>query len=244
MKIAIAQLQPLKGAIESNIAQHKKLIQLAVKNQADAIFFPELSVTSYEPELAKQLVLQKDDSIFSSFQEISDQHNLLIGVGAPTPSASDIYISLLIFQAFAPITIYHKQQLHEDELPFFVSGNEQLIIQIKKESIAPAICYESLQANHAAQAVDLGATIYLASVAKAQKGIEKAKAHYPQIAKQYQLPVLMANCVGSCDNFVGAGQSAVWNTKGEMISQLSPQQEGIIIYDTEKESTQQVVLAG
>ena len=68
MKIAIAQIQALKGNIDSNIENHKKLIQLAVNNQVNAIFFSELSLTSYEPELAQQLVLKKEDPILSTFQ--------------------------------------------------------------------------------------------------------------------------------------------------------------------------------
>lgn len=55
MKIAIAQTRPFKGDISANIETHKKLIELAISYKADTIFFPELSVTGYEPELAKDL---------------------------------------------------------------------------------------------------------------------------------------------------------------------------------------------
>ena len=243
MKIAIAQIQPLKGDTNANRKKHERIIQEAIDNQVNALFFSELSLTSYEPELAKESVVQRDNPIYFSFQQLSDQHNLLIGIGAPTPFTLGVHISMLVFKPYIPVSIYHKQQLHDDELPFFVRGSKQLIIKTNNYSIAPAICYESLQVSHAAQAVDLGATIYVASVAKAQKGIEKAKQHYPLIAKQYQLPVLMANCVGPCDNFVGAGQSAVWNIQGEMISHLSEEEEGIIIYKTEKGTAEQVILS-
>ena len=51
MKISIAQTRPIKGDIPANIEAHKRFINLAVSNGADAIFFPELSITGYEPEL-------------------------------------------------------------------------------------------------------------------------------------------------------------------------------------------------
>ena len=81
------------------------------------------------------------------------------------------------------------------------------------------------------KAIAAGANIYLASVAKSQKGINKAKAYFPKAAKQHSIPILMANCFGYCDNFQSVGQSAVWNKAGEMIGQLSDKEAGLLIYD-------------
>jgi predicted amidohydrolase len=49
MKICAAQTRPVRGDIQTNIDNHKKLIDLAVSNGADIIIFPELSLTGYEP---------------------------------------------------------------------------------------------------------------------------------------------------------------------------------------------------
>jgi hypothetical protein len=54
-----------------------------------------------------------------------------------------------------------------------------------------------LQPNHSEKAFQLGADIYIASVAKSQSGVDKAMRHYPEVAKKYAMPVLMANSVGS-----------------------------------------------
>ena len=53
MKICVAQTRPIKGNIEANIENHINLLKLAISNEAEAVFFPELSLTGYEPELAK-----------------------------------------------------------------------------------------------------------------------------------------------------------------------------------------------
>ena len=55
MKIAAAQIRPKKGDIEANILKHVDIIKLAATLKAEALFFPELSLTSYEPELAEAL---------------------------------------------------------------------------------------------------------------------------------------------------------------------------------------------
>ena len=55
MKICIAQTAPIKGNVSANIEAHLNFIELALTLNAEAIFFPELSLTSYEPKLAKEL---------------------------------------------------------------------------------------------------------------------------------------------------------------------------------------------
>jgi len=230
MKIALAQIHPTKGDIPTNIEKHKQFIDLANKQQADAVFFSELSLTGYEPNLAKALAFQVDDERLNTFQEISNDHSITIGLGLPTHATNGIHISMAIFQPNTTTIFYHKQQLHEDELPYFINGNQQVVIEIEKQKITPAICYESLRMDHAAHAASLGSTIYLASVAKPQGGLEKAMVHYPKIAQRYQLPVMMVNCIGYCDNFESVGQTGIWNSKGKLLAQLGKQEEGILVF--------------
>ncbi|WP_337043788.1 carbon-nitrogen hydrolase family protein [Emticicia sp. 17c] len=232
MKIGLAQIRPVKGNIPANTHKHEQLISLAVRHQADALFFPELSLTSYEPELAHALALAPDAGVLTVFESLAHAHRLMLGIGAPLRTPKGIQIALFVFRPDTSREIYAKQMLHTDELPYFVQGHTQLILQHNALNIAPAICYESLQENHAAHAHALGANIYLASVAKSQKGINTAFAHYPRIARQYNMPVLMANSTGPCDNFESAGQSAVWSNTGELLAQLDHTQEGILIFDT------------
>jgi len=98
MKIAGAQIMPQMGSILENIEKHKALISLAVSGEANAIFFPELSLTGYGPGLAKDLATDQNDCKFDDFQRISDKHLITIGVGIPTKLNSDTLISMIIFQ--------------------------------------------------------------------------------------------------------------------------------------------------
>jgi predicted amidohydrolase len=235
MKICIAQIKPIKADIFANIETHKKLIKLALDEQADAIFFPELSITGYEPDIAKDFATNQDDEIFNELQQISDTDIIIIGAGMPIKSDAGILISMIIFQPNMPRQTYSKQHLHSDEFSFFEAGEKQIFVTFEDEKIAPAICYESLLSEHADEAAKSGASIYVASVAKSANGIEKAFEHYPEIAKKYSMTVLMANCIGKCDNFESAGNSAIWNKQGILIGQLDDEHEGVLIFDTEIE---------
>jgi len=242
MKIALAQIHPKKGKIDENIQAHLKWIQLAIEHQANAIFFPELSITAYEPTLAQNLAKAENDPSFNVFQKISDAHEISIGLGLPTTTENGIHITMLIFQAHQKRSTYAKQILHEDELPFFVEGTKSFSLTQEGIQIAPAICYESLQERHLQKAVQAGAHIYLASVAKGQKGIDKAMMHLSAMAKKYGLPILMSNAVGYCDNFMCSGQSGVWNDKGELLEQLNNEEEGLLLFDTKTQTIQKVKL--
>lgn len=233
MKICAAQTRPVKGDIETNITHHKKLIKLAVANGADIIIFPELSLTGYEPGLAKQLATNTEDSRFDDFQKISDASQVIIGVGAPIKNNKDVCIAMVFFQPGEARQTYSKKYLHPDEEAFFISGENSFSLQIGSSKIAFAICYELSVPGHSEDAFKGGAVIYAAGVAKSRSGVEKAVNSLSGIAKKYSMTVLMSNCIGYCDDFECGGKTSIWNNKGLLAGQLHDTNEGIIMMDTD-----------
>lgn len=233
MKICVAQTRPIKGDIQSNIDNHKKIIDLAVSNGADTVIFPELSITGYEPELAKELATNQDDSRFDDFQRIADAKQMTIGVGVPTKNSAGVCISMILFQPHQARQTYSKKYIHPDEEEFFIGGQSSIGLIGGKTNIAIAICYELSVPEHSENAFKGGAEIYIASVAKSVSGVEKAFKSLSEIACNYSMMVLMSNCLGRCDNFESGGKTSVWNNKGLLIGQLNDTDEGIIIIDTD-----------
>ncbi len=232
MKICIAQTKSHKGDIQKNILNHLKMIKWAIEYNSDLIVFPELSITGYEPKLAKEFAKNIDDQIFNPFQKLSNENNITIGIGVPTLSAKGIKISMLLFKPNLKRIIYSKQILHKDESPYFVCGHQQIFLEIKKEKIAFGICYETLQRNHFEKAIENKANIYIASVAKSGSSLKKAYSYFPNISAEFNTPILMANSVGKCDNFMSVGQSSIWNKQGTLVNKLDYKNQGILIYDT------------
>ncbi len=237
MKICIAQTRPLTGELLQNIDRHIAFVEAAVSHQANIIIFPELSLTGYEPTLAQTLAIPPDDPRLTVFQDLADERQITIGVGAPTQSQPRPHISLILFQPQKPGQLYSKQYLHADEEPYFVPGEPVSGLLGKHNEVALAICYELAVPEHAAKAASNKAKIYIASVAKFVDGIEKANTRLAEIARKFAMTVLMANCVGPADGGQCAGQSAVWNQNGELVAQLDNVNEGIIVYDTEIQDT-------
>jgi predicted amidohydrolase len=207
------------------------------------VYFPELSLTGYEPALAKSLAFCLGDSRLDALQACSDTGGLTIGVGMPLAAASAVQIGMAWFTPHTPRRSYAKQHLHVDELRYFVPGSGQLVLDSAGHRLAPAICYESLQMHHAAQAAALDSEIYLASVAKGAGNLGKAMAHYPAVAGQHDMLVMMANGVGPSDDFVSVGQSAAWHRNGELLAQMDAESDGFVLLDTTSPTASVHVLA-
>jgi len=232
MRICAAQLAAVPGDIAANVGRHVLVVELAWSQQADLVFFPELSLTGYEPTLAQGLATDADDARLDVFQTVADARRIIIGVGLPTRSKSGPQISLVVFRPLERRLTYSKQRLHADELPWFAGGEEQLVIDAGGHRLAPAICFESLQPDHASAVADLGADTYLVTAAKPHRNVEPARQHYSSFARRHSMIVLMANCVGPSDDFVGAGRSAAWTERGRLAAELSDHDEGIVMIDT------------
>ncbi len=242
MKICLAQISTANNTIEENIKYHLRIVNIASIYHADAGFFPELSLSGYEPGIAKDAAQRLKNISLSAFQKLSDQNNITIGVGLPTVSSKGIHISMKIFQPGKSEKLYSKQYLHEDELPCFVEGEEQLFIYHDKDILCPAICYESLLEHHALNAHEHGTNIYIASVAKPEHGVDKALKHFPVIAKKYSMYVMMVNSVGFCDNFESVGNSSFWDTNGKLIRSLNKAEQSLLFADTDTGKTHEHIL--
>ncbi|MBB1285831.1 carbon-nitrogen hydrolase family protein [Flavisolibacter sp. BT320] len=233
MKICLAQMQSHPGDIAANADRHLQLIRLAAEQRADMIIFPELSLTSYEPTLANKLATTPEDKCFAAFREMSVAQNIIIGIGAPLQQAEGITIGLLLFHPDEKMIVYEKQYLHADEYPFFIPGKSNDGLIGDDTRIALAICYELSVPAHAKAALQNGAQVYLASVAKTAEGVTKAADRLAGLAREHAITTLLVNCVGPCDGVTCAGQSAVWNNRGELLSQLEENREGLLLLDTE-----------
>lgn len=232
MKICIAQTSPHKGDIAKNIEKHIALLNIAIREQADIVFFPELSLTGYEPTLAAELATTPDDKRLDIFQEISNKNKIVIGVGLPTNANGQLFISMIIFQPGKERLTYSKQYLYHTEVGIFTAGTEQLYLNVENNIVAPAICYELSNPEHAEQAHKNNANIYIASVLNSVSGIDGDIQKLSAIAAKYNMTTFLANYVGTSGGYQCAGKSSVWNNDGKLIGQLDDKNEGTLIYDT------------
>ena len=233
MRVAIAQIEAIKGNIEKNIENHLKWIKQAILNNADMVVFPELSLTGYEPDLADSLATNQDDTRLDVMQSLSDKNGITIGVGLPTRKEGNVFVSMIIIQPYKERITYSKQYLYPPEKSIFTAGKNPLVLNFETEVVSPAICYETSNKAHCEYASQNNATIYIASVLSSVGGIDAELKKLSDIAKNKNMVTFMANYVGKSGGYECAGKSSVWDTTGKLIGQLETGTEGILIYDTE-----------
>lgn len=242
MHIAVAQIGSRKGNITLNIGKHLHLIHLAKHYGANVIFFPELSITGYEPTLAKQLNFTIDSPLFSEIKSAAIKFNILVGIGAPIQRKAAPLIGQILFHPDGSVNYYAKKYLHPDETPFFDKGKVTPVVIFEDLNMGLAICYEISQDKHINDLLSQGVDIIIAPVAKSMTGIAVAHKRLSEIARKHGKPILMCNCVGPSEDFIATGQSAIWGPDGNLLQKLGPKEEAILILDSLTNTYQKIVI--
>lgn len=236
MILAAAQTNPDKKSVEENRKQHLLMIDEAFQQKVQLIVFPEMSLTGYQREKAKDLAFKTDDIRLVAFREKANQYQMMIVVGAPIEIQSELYIGAFIIQPGGPITVYTKQFLHDGEEKFFSPGPIVTSdLKIGDEKLSLAICADITNPQHPENAFTNQASLYVASIFYTPNGITEAYGQLSNYAEKYQMNILMANYCGESYGFKAAGESAFWNKNGKLVAQLD-KEEGLLIIDSAHQS--------
>ncbi len=98
LKIAIAQVDATVGDLKANRERHLALIDRAVKQGAQLILFPELSLTGYTlRDLAWEVALNPSDPFFRPFKQRSKAITIVLGFVESAPDHG-IYNAALVLE--------------------------------------------------------------------------------------------------------------------------------------------------
>ncbi|WP_264553875.1 carbon-nitrogen hydrolase family protein [Flavobacterium sp. N2038] len=237
MILAAAQTKPIRGNIDANLIDHYRLIELAVKNKAQLIAFPELSITGYERENAKKLTFKEDDSRLDHLKKLAVENNIAIIAGAPIQIESELFIGEFVISPDSSVSIYTKQFLHEGEDEYFHSSFDyNPMINIENQNISFAICADIDNPLHPENASKRNTNIYIASIFFSPNGIPNAYRDLQSYAERHKMNVLMSNFSGESWGSPSAGQSAFWNNKGELIGLMNDSDSGLLLVEKQNDN--------
>ena len=239
LKISLAQINPRVGDIEAN----KNLIirsSIFARDElkADAVVFPELSISGYPPEdllLRKDFIQQANQAIFDLARQVAGIDVIL---GYPEQEKDSLFNSAAVLRDGAVICNYRKNILPNygvfDEQRYFVAGNNSCsIFLIKDVAIGVTICEDIWESGIVKQTQAEGAEILLSLNAspfhagKIHERIEVAK----QRVSETGMPLVYVNQVGGQDELVFDGASFVSNGAGEIVFQAEEFQEQISVVE-------------
>lgn len=228
VKVAVAQIPSLKGDISVNIIRHLLAIEKAAELGVKYIVFPELSLTSYEPELALELSFKVDDPRLQPLIDAAITHNIHVVVGVPLIELDDVYIASVTISDLGIITYYRKMHLHEGENTYFTAGKKHQLLNVYGFRIANAICADTNHVIHPQQCYELGADIYMAGVLIGESGYQPDTALLKAYSKDFGLLVAVANHNAPTGKWLPIGKSAIWYNN-QLIASANETQNALVI---------------
>ena len=224
LNVALAQVNLFVGDIQANT---EKIIRTAcyARDQlnADAVVFPELSVTAYPPED----LLLRADFIAAANQAVMEIASKTIAIvvilGFPEAEGNKLFNSAAVLRNGNIDAKYRKNILPNygvfDEQRYFTAGKEACVFELKGVSVGLSICEDIWESGVVENARQAGAEILFnlnASPFHAAK-IHEREDVVRQRVKATSMPVVYVNQVGGQDELVFDGASFVMNKQGEIV---------------------------
>jgi len=238
LRIVMAQLNMLVGDIEGNVQQVINAANHARDEyHADAIVFPELTLTGYPPEdllLRPGFTMAALHGLEQVKQSIS---GIDVVMGYPIQESGGLYNAASLIRDGKIIASYHKQHLPNysvfDEKRYFVAGQDACVVDIKGVPVAITICEDIWSPSPIQQAASAGAKLMLnlnASPYHINKQEDREAILYER-ATESGLPIVYVNLVGGQDELVFDGGSMVVNGQGEISQRAALFEAGLSCAD-------------
>jgi len=220
----LAQPNLLVGDVFGNAGRIIDMACIARDEQdADAVVFPELSLTSYPPEdllLRPELIARVERAL----QRIRGSvEGIDVILGYPRSLGARLYNAAGVIRDGEIVAEYHKQCLPNysvfDEKRYFDPGYNPRVIDLKGVPVGLTICEDIWEAFPAAQARAAGARLLLnlnASPFYHGKATER-ESLVKQRARDNDLPIVYVNLVGGQDELVFDGGSFTIDAAGELV---------------------------
>ena len=228
LRIVMAQLDLLVGDVLGNAQQVIDAAGYARDQlQAQAIMFPELTLTGYPPE---DLLLRPGLHIhvLAALERIKQLvQGIHVIVGHPHQGTGGLYNAASVIRDGELLATYCKQHLPNysvfDEKRYFVSGTDACVVEIGGVLFGITICEDVWTPGPVQQTKAAGARCILnlnASPYHAGKGDEREAVTRDRI-REVGLPMLYVNLVGGQDELVFDGESFVMDAQGQ-VTQRAP----------------------
>jgi NAD+ synthase (glutamine-hydrolysing) len=242
MKVSLAQLNPIVGDINGNLA--KIIHTLSQGNEAgpDLVVFPELFLTGYPPKdlLERPWFIAKTQRAIQELIQISEKYPKTgILFGAPLPTGKDVgkglYNSAVLIYRGQVLTNQHKSLLPTydvfDERRYFDPAPEINTVLFKEEILGISICEDAWNDPelwpkariYSLDPIEIlarkGASL-LINISASPFYIGKEEIRYHLIrnhAQKHRLSFVFVNQVGGNDELIFDGRSLCLDREGNPI---------------------------
>ena len=242
--IALAQIDPVLGDLDKNVARHVSLAKRAVNEGAQLIVFPELSLTGYSvKDMNWDLALNVSrlSPSLSSILELSQSISILAG-GIEEDDAFHLHNAALLFEGGVMSSAHRKTYPPNygmfEELRYFSPGRDIHINQSRLGSLGVLICEDLWHLSLPYLLALQGAQIIIAMAASptrmagGEQNLRIASTnaeHHRTYARLLSCYIAFCNRVGFEDGVNFWGGSEVVGPDGSIIVAAKQFEEDLVI---------------
>ena len=232
LRVAMAQIAPVLGDIERNLALHIEQIEAARRKHADLIVFPELSLTGYFlRDMVPDLAISPDGPEIRQLIDAAGPMSLVVGFVEESPRHR-FHNAALWAEGGRVVHVHRKVYLPTyglfDEQRYFAAGERFLAFDTGRFGrVGILVCEDfwHLSAATVMQAEEVDLLVCTAN--SPARGVDGEKVHtaetYEQITKTFaQLlgaSVILVNRVGFEDGLCFWGGSMAIGPEGRTVAQ-------------------------
>lgn len=239
--IGAAQIAPELQNLKHNTEKHLEYIARAHEQKVDVLVFPELSLTGYDfQEAAPELAITPDDPHILKLAEAAGSMPVIVGF-VELGYAAQIYNSAVVLLNGQPLFIHRKLNLPNygalEEGKHFGSGRFIDNLEIRNPWWASVLlCADAWNPALVHLCAMKGSTLLCIPANSARGTVGEGEFSNPEnwalcmkfYSRIYGLPVVMVNRTGVERAYEFWGNSAILNSRGEIIAQAGSDEELVV----------------
>lgn len=226
MTVAVAQMKPVLGVPEDNLAMMADMIRdIASKQHVDLIVFPELITTGAELGLRFTEVAQRvPGSTVNLIAKRANEYGVYVAWGMATKEKveSVLYNSaILVGPEGELVDVYHKVHLRGEERMAFREGFKLPVIETEIGTLGLMIGYDLAFPEVARSLTMEGAEVLCVLANWEASGLDEWKTYMRARAYENAVFVAGANRIGEDVTLTFGGESMIVGPRGEIHAALT-----------------------
>lgn len=252
VKVAIAQMNSIVGDLTGNAVKIFDYVQRAMKQGADIVVTPELSLVGYPPEdllLRSAFYSKSSETLLILAQQLKQFVDVHVLVGHPLQQNGMRFNAVSVLLNGTVLTTYCKHNLPNDmvfdEKRYFSSFSESVVFTVKGTRFGINICEDTWHPDAPRGARDAGAQVLLVPngspfhMSQQHLRFDVMRAN----VTAQGLSLVYANLVGGQDELIFDGNSFVMRQDGAVCARLKHCQADLQIIEFDGATPKTSVIA-
>lgn len=222
LQVAVGQAPVVEGDVVANARTAADLTRRAGLDGARLLVLPEAFLTGYsEPVFAAPLPTPESlPALLEPLVTASAETHCAVLVSVPLERGTHRTLSTVLVASGHVEPVYDKQHLIGYERDHFTPGTGGTTVTVDGWQVGVSICYDGSFPEHAREAADAGAHVYVNSNAFFPGGSERQEIYCRARALDNSMYVLSAGMTGTCDGVDFVGGSAIHDPEGRRLQRM------------------------